>query len=683
MVFEPKHTDFKLSPYTGLTRESWIEAAEYLLKGIFGNIESVEDPVIMPRHEREITYPQKNSPMWKYKAEIFEGLARSFFIAAPVIHIEPDLELNGINIRDYYRKQVLCSVTPGKKNYVLSFSDMKELDESGDEFATYQQTVETAALVICLWLCEDEIWNTYTQDEKDRIAAFLSDYAHANTVPQNWRLFNMLDMAFLHMNGYEIDADMMRDHAQNILGYYAGEGWYRDGQSFDYYSCWAFNMYTAIWNVWYGYENEPYIAEQFEKNSNELMKTYPDFFDRDGFTNMWGRSGIYRNASTSAFDGNLMMRHSEIDPGLARRICSGSLLQFLKRDDFLEEGVPSIGFYNRFTPLVQPYSCTESPMWLGKAFLCLHLPEYHPFWTSTESNGSWDKLKSGETKVTVLDGPALCVANHEASGITELRTGKVVKEKTDEHGMWNYSKLVYNTKFPWESKPSKNVESQQYVVEYVSEKEPSSYLKANATFWSGEKDNVLYRRQFFDYDLGVETHWRTAMNLADFVVPYGIVRADKIRMYRRPLKITLGTFGFPDNGTEIVQMEENGYKAVILKGYDHMGKEKQLAFTVYDGWDGIDIVRSDGTNPDSDRSFVLYAKTSRTKQYGYENYVLISQTITKEDHTDFTDDEIFPISDISYTDAQKCGGYGPVKISMKDGSSYTVDFDGMESGLML
>ena len=30
-----------------------------------------------------------------------------------------------------------------------------------------------------------------------------------NTVPQNWRLFNMLDMAFLDMEGYEIDEEIM------------------------------------------------------------------------------------------------------------------------------------------------------------------------------------------------------------------------------------------------------------------------------------------------------------------------------------------------------------------------------------------------------------------------------------------------------------------------------------------
>ena len=163
----------------------------------------------------------------------------------------------------------------------------------------------------------------------------------------------MLDMAFLDMEGYEIDEEIMLDHAQSILAYYAGDGWYRDGHSFDYYSCWAFNVYAPIWNLWYGYEKQPYIAAKFEEHSNKLMETYADFFDRDGFTNMWGRSNIYRNAATSAFDGNLMLHNSTADPGLARRISSGSLLQFMTRDDFLFKGVPTLGFYGQFTPLVQ------------------------------------------------------------------------------------------------------------------------------------------------------------------------------------------------------------------------------------------------------------------------------------------------------------------------------------------
>lgn len=680
MIFQPKTVDYELSPYTGLTRESWIEAGEYLLTGIFQNIKDAKDPVVMPRKETKVTYPHSEDAVWEKKAEYFEGLARSFFIAAPLIHIKPDLELCGYSIREYYKNHVLRSCTPTDEVYVGSYAQCKELSKDPNPFRAYQQTVETCALVICLWVSKEEIWDTYTKEEKDTIADFLLEYAHGNTVPQNWRLFNMLDMAFLHSEGYEINPDIMREHAQAILAYYAGDGWYRDGHSFDYYSCWAFNVYAPLWNVWYGYENEPYLASRFEEHSNALMKTYADFFDEDGFTNMWGRSNIYRNAATSAFDGNLFLKNSEADPGLARRISSGSLLQFMTREDFLYKGIPTLGFYGQFTPLVQGYSCAESPFWLGKAFLCLHLPADHPFWTAKENNGTWEKLKEKEVKTTVLDGPALCFSNHKANGETILRTGKVVKNSNDEHGMWNYSKLCFNTKYPWESAPALSIEAQQYVLHDVT---TDTYEKANVTFWHGEKEGVLYRRQFFNYRLEEECHWIQAINLADFTVPYGVIRVDKLRLFKKPVELTLGAYGFPDNGTQILTKKEGDAKAIILKGKDFTGKEKQLAMTIYDGWDSISYIKSTGTNPDSEHSIIPYASLRQEKHNQYEQSILISQVITRESLEDFTTEELFPIKEVCYTDPQKKGGYGPVKILLKDGTEKTIDFAGIEGKLML
>ena len=89
MAFEPKDLDFRLSPFTGLTRKHWLEAARYMLEGIFRHVKSMDSPVLVPRMETEITYPNARTPEWKKKAEIFEGLARSFFIAAPLIHNDP------------------------------------------------------------------------------------------------------------------------------------------------------------------------------------------------------------------------------------------------------------------------------------------------------------------------------------------------------------------------------------------------------------------------------------------------------------------------------------------------------------------------------------------------------------------------------------------------------------------
>ncbi len=697
MKFEPATLDYALSPYTGMTRQSWIEAAEYILGGFFSHLKDINSPAVVHRKETEVTYPHINNPdanlEVERRAEYFEGLARTFLIAAPLVAENPDLVLNGINVRDYYKNQVIRACTPGDELYVCSYTDLQKLNETQDPFRVFQQTVETCALVICLDISRRHIWECYTKEEKNLVAEFLSDFAHSATVPQNWRLFNMLDMAFLSREGYAIDEEIMKDHGQAVLNYYAGSGWYRDGQSFDYYSSWAFNVYAPIWNQWYGYENEPFIARKFEEASNELMKTYADFFDEDGFTNMWGRSNIYRFASVSAFDGNCFLRNSTVDYGLARRVSSGSLLQFLGRGDCITDGIIELGFYKEFAPLVQGYSCAESPFWLGKAFLCLHLDKDHPFWTEKENNGTWEKLSEGEVKETVLNGPALCFTNHKSSGETILRTGKVVKQAEDLHGMWNYSKLSFNTKYPWESTPvftesrtgvfSGEVESQQYVLKDLTS---GKVMNANATFWYGSRNGVLYRRQFFDYSLKDETHWIQAMNAADFAVPYGIFRVDVHRLFRRPVRFTLGSYGFPDNGTDITFLEDSaaGGKAIVLRGHDFTGKEKQLAFTVYDGWKNIDFVRSSGSNPDSEKSVVPYAYTNILKNYGgKEPYALVSQTITKESHVPFTGDEIFPVKSIEYSDSASVGAYGDIKINLKNKKNYVINFEGLEGGLML
>ena len=692
MKFEPKHPDYALSPFTGMTRESWIEAGEYLLQGIFGNIPDSDAPVVMPRREWEITYPHSAEALWEQRAEYFEGLARSFLIAAPLIHENPSLEICGHKLRDYYKNQVLRICSAEDPHRAGRYEELQRL--SGDRERTFQQTVETAALVICLWLCKPEIWDTYEKKEKDEIAAFLTGYAHGNTVPQNWRLFNMLDLAFLHMEGYPVDEEIMLEHARSIANYYAGDGWYRDGHAFDYYSCWAFNVYAPLWNLWYGYEHAPGLARRFEDNSGRLMETYPDFFDREGFTNMWGRSNIYRNASTAAFAANLMLRRPAVDPGLARRICSGSLLQFFGREDFLYRGVPTLGFYGQFGPLVQGYSCAESPLWLGKAFLCLHLPAEHPFWTARENNGSWERLSYGEVKETVLNGPALCFTNHERNGGTILRTGKVAENSGDRSGMWNYARLFFHTKYPWESTPrpgapesgSKTalppdrVEACQYVLYDPASRVPE---RGNVIFWHGIRDGVLYRRQFFQYEPGKDCGWTHAINLADFPVPWGIFRADRPRLFRKPVTLTLGSCGFPDNGTSVRYAKERDARAIILKGYDALGREKQLAMTVWAGWEELDLLHSQGTNPDSERSLVICATLSGKKRYGYGPGILLSQVITRESHEDFTQEEIFPVESLRCEDSRGPGCYGPVEIRLKSGEKKVIDFEAMEGRLEL
>jgi len=53
------------------------------------------------------------------------------------------------------------------------------------------------------------------------------------------------------------------------------------------------------------------------------------------------------------------------------------------------------------------------------------------------------------------------------------------------------------------------------------------------------------------------------------------------------------------------------------------------------------------------------------------------------DVNDFTINNIFPISKITYTDTNMRGAYGPITVTFKDGTSKTIDYSGIEGRLMI
>lgn len=279
-----------------------------------------------------------------------------------------------------------------------------------------------------------------------------------------------------------------------------------------------------------------------------------------------------------------------------------------------------------------------------------------------------------------------------------------MKNTGDKYGVANYGKLCYRSKYPWEATPKKAIPKEEDVsshekqiklpmesMQYVLYDEAGKYDSiANVTYWVGEKEGVLYRRQFFDYRISKETHWMQAANLADITVPYGILRADRLRLYRCPVTYTLGAYGFPDNGTVIIKKSADymirGNKttetahAVILKGFDSQGSKKQLAMTIYDGWERLSTVNSQRTNPDSYNSIILFAEGRRKRQYGgFEQKVIISQVITRESHEDFSDEDLFPIEEICYEDEYKTGAYGEITLCFKTGETRRINFEGIEA----
>ena len=673
MRFAVEMPDMELSPYTGMTRKHWLEVSHFLLEGIFQHVEKPEDPILVPRHEMEVSYPRPDGPAWRIAAERFEGLARSFLIAAPLLHNEPEAEAGGHSLREYYSKQILLSVTPGTPNYLLRVEEIFPEALPGEK--AFQHTCECASLAIGLSMCREVIWEKYTQEEKDRIADYLFDFGRSYTGHHNWRLFNMLILAFLDREGYSIDHGMMRDHASAILSYYAGDGWYRDGHLFDYYCPWAFHVYGPLWNVWYGYEKEPYIAAKIEEYSNRLVETFPYMFDSDAAVTMWGRSGIYRSAASAPLAANFILRNPTANPGLSRRIASGSLLQFVTREECFYKGVPTLGFYGPFKPLIQTYSCAASPFWIGNPFVCLTLPEDHPFWTSVEENGIWSEMKDCEVHTTILNGPGIVADNHSDTGITEFRTAKVLM-KQDNPSLNTYSRLSFNSHFLWEDFDFKGIEAMQYSLSYDGR---AKSLIPNILMYGGEKDGILYRKEYFEFEFTFQN--QASIDLADFPVADGIIRVDRTRIPDRPYTLTLGSYGMPniDRGGVDVRIrtdKETGAKAILLKS-----TWGQIAMVIYNGFDDIEIMSRQAVSAMSKQSCIMYGVSRRRQYYDYRPYVMISAMLTRKDQLEWTDANLFPIKSIHFTDKESCGGYGPITLDLKDGRTMTIDYEGLEGTL--
>ena len=99
-----------------------------------------------------------------------------------------------------------------------------------------------------------------------------------------------------------------------------------------------------------------------------MVDNYPYMFSGEGKMNMWGRSICYRFAATAPLSLYEYGESDDVNYGWMRRIASSTLLQFMENPEFLEDGIPTMGFYGPFAPAVQIYSCREAFIGVERLF---------------------------------------------------------------------------------------------------------------------------------------------------------------------------------------------------------------------------------------------------------------------------------------------------------------------------
>ncbi len=559
-VFEVRNPDFEKSPYSGMTRQHWLDAGEYLLKGAFGYIHSLDDPMYFPK-QLDKTYPRDAGAM---KTAKLEGLARTLFVAAPLLKNNPDLTLNGIKVADYYRHQLVSISDPKSKHYIPHRTG-----------GPSQTLLELGSLAISMQACPEILWDPLTQEQKDALAATMLSYGNGPSIGSNWMFFNVFIMSFMKDRGYEVNEAQLTDFLDKLLKRYRGEGWYNDAPAYDYYSMWAYQSYGPLWAEMFGKHQYPEIAAKFLENQGDLVDNYPYMFGKDGHMNMWGRSICYRFASVTPLPLVELGGHENVNYGWLRRIASSTLLQFLQNPDFLENGVPTMGYYGEFAPAVQIYTCRGSAFWCGKAFLGLLMPEDSQYWSATENNGPWEsELTAGKVYNKFQPATNLMITNYPNSGASEMRSWcheSVAKDWQKFRSSENYNKLAYNTEFPWMADGEGGEVSMNYATLNKDNKWEVLRLYDFKDFTDG-----VYRR-----DAVLETDSTVVYQLADITLPDGILRIDKVSV-GNPTNIHLGHYTLPETakGFDTSLRKIGNYQATVVDN-----GEWQLATLPLLGWE--------------------------------------------------------------------------------------------------
>lgn len=640
-IFTVRQPDYQKSPYTGMTRQHWIQAGEYLLKGAFNYIHTLDDQMYFPK-QLDKTYPRNTGEIPVAK---LEGLARTLFVAAPLLKDNPELEMNGIKVADYYRYQLINISNPESRSYIPHRTG-----------GPSQTLLELGSLAISMKVAQEVLWNPLTKKQKDSLAATMLSYGEGPTIGSNWMFFNVFILSFLKDQGYAVNESYLESNLQKLLARYRGEGWYNDAPAYDYYSAWAYQTYGPIWAEMFGKKQYPQYARQFMENQHDMVDNYPFLFSRDGRMNMWGRSICYRFAVTAPLSLYEYDKSGNVNYGWMRRIASSTLLQFLERPEFLEDGVPTMGFYGPFAPAVQIYSCRGSVYWCGKAFLSLLLPENSNYWSATENNGPWEKeLKKGEVYNKFQQGTNLLITNYPNCGGSEMRSWcheTVAKDWQKFRSTENYNKLAYHTEFPWMADGKNGEISMNYGTR--NKKGEWEVLRLY-TFKSFE--NGIYRR-----DAVLETDSTVKYQLADIPLPDGILRVDKVTV-SEPAEICLGHYSLPRLDSDI---KETGCK-VGKQNIPVLSNGKyELAMIPLTGWEKTYTVYPEGVHPVSEKC----ALNMVSDQLSGEKIYVTLQLWKKNEKRGFTSKELTPVKSVHVSEDKK-----QVTVCLSNGEIKTISFE--------
>ncbi|TGO09248.1 hypothetical protein BTUL_0174g00310 [Botrytis tulipae] len=236
-------------------------------------------------------------------------------------------------------------------------------------------------------------WEKLSEKERGNVETWLGNSINSKNMPNtNWLWFRVFANLGLKKNGGKFSQEKIEQDIVHLNSFFRGDGWSNDGPEGiwqqDYYSgSFAIQFLQLLYAKLAG-DEDPEKAAEFKERAQDYALDFIHYFDEEGRATPFGRSVGYRFAMSS-FWGALAYADVELPEPLTWGIVKGLLLRNLRwwqtQDQIWSPtGTLTVGhsFPNMF--MSENYNSPGSPYWACLAFICLAVPQDHPFWTSEE-----------------------------------------------------------------------------------------------------------------------------------------------------------------------------------------------------------------------------------------------------------------------------------------------------------
>jgi len=360
----------KLSPYTGYTREHWLEICEKLIAGILPYFEDDLGLPLLKGVPEESGHFNKPLEFVGGRKEAFERsmVLSAFYAAATGKDRVPGYEGS---ITRPYRDGMIRLTDPSGPAY---FGPREQYEAFGTNLA------------LSVLICPEYFWEPLTELEKNNLLKFFADLSEMVAYDCNHWFFHMVTVPLLDKYGH---SNPRREYLtmifNRLLGWYRGDGWFIDGGNFsiDYYNLWGFQLYNNVL-TYYDAPWKKQFGPRVKQTTGRFLESFPYLYGRDGGSVPFGRSITYRFASISALAWATLNDNSTLPPGQSRRIASGCLKYFWEHGALSENGLLEPGFHGPNSVAAESYIDRGSPYWAAQAMAVLLIPEDDPFWTAPE-----------------------------------------------------------------------------------------------------------------------------------------------------------------------------------------------------------------------------------------------------------------------------------------------------------